>query len=125
MTYFKNSFYYNIKSVIKGIQSFFTYSFMLNHPCLSFIFIVFILLICNLQKMNIRFYQLSYQENDTWNHEIFVKGFVIVCLGCFPFSHILSFSFHFSQFLSISKSAYPEKNFSHTIYVESFDIRIR
>ena len=57
MTYFKNSFYYNIKSVIKGILSFFTYSIMLNHPCLSFIFIVFILLICNLQKMNIRFYQ--------------------------------------------------------------------
>lgn len=68
---------------------------------------------------------ISYQKNDTWNHEIFVIGFVIVCLGCFPFSHILSFSFHFSQFLSISKSAYPEKNFSHTIYVESFDIRIR
>ena len=46
-------------------------------------------------------------------------------VNLFLLNHILSFSFHFSQFLSISKSAYPEKNFSHTIYVESFDIRIR
>ena len=76
--------------------------------------------------MNIRFYQLSYQKNDTWNHEIFVKGFVIVCLGCFPFSHILSFSFHFSQFLSILPSMpQPEKNFSQMMYVESFDIRTK
>lgn len=76
--------------------------------------------------MNIRFYQLSYQKNDTWNHEIFVKGFVIVCLGCFPFSHILSFSFHFSQFLSILPStSQPEKNFSQMMYVESFDIRTK
>ena len=42
-----------------------------------------------------------------------VERILVVWQADFPFSHILSFSFHFSQFLSILPSTpQPEKNFS-------------